>query len=391
MLPFALLLFSAPGSEPLSAQEPEAGPRGWIGVGIRALGECGPGSAGACGPAVVGSVILGGPADNAGIQPGDTLLAMGGREISRGPADPAFQQIRPGEPLTLRVARSGRRLEVRLTPRTHPDSLAVVRLRRAPPPAPDGEGAPPPALAPTGYGLALPEAVRRRPEQPGPGPEVRPAPGDREIALVRVVPTGQAGELSRGLVHARQEELREAMARARLEMTRAREAARSGLPSAQRLLAREVELRAARMAAEEWRSWIDDSLKAHLDAIHDSVLSVARQRLEAMAEARSAARSSRAAQTGSRDRIAGAELEGLRPELAEVLGGPGEGVLVLRVLARAPAYELGLRPGDVIVEAAGQAIGSVEELRRVLQAAGPGPVEVKWLRKGTEMTGRLER
>lgn len=384
-----LLLFTAPGAEPLSAQELEAGPRGWIGVGIRAHGECGPGSTGACGPAVVGSVILGGPADSAGIQPGDTLLAMGGREISRGPADPAFRQIRPGERLTVRVARSGRRLEIQLTPRTHPDSLAVVRLRRPPEPAPAGEHAPPPALAPTGYGLAVPDAVRR-PEEPGPDPAVRAASEDREIAVVRVVPTGQAGELSRGLVHARQQELRQAMARARLEMARAREAARSEMPAAERL-AREMELRAARRAAEEWRSWIDDSLKTHLDAIHDSVLSVARRQLEVMAEARSAARSARAAQLGSRDRIAGAELEGLSPELAEVFGGPGDGVLVLRVLAQTPAHELGLRPGDVIVEAAGQPLGSVDELRRLLQASGPEPVHVKWIRKGEEMTGRLAR
>jgi S1-C subfamily serine protease len=84
-------------------------------------------------------------------------------------------------------------------------------------------------------------------------------------------------------------------------------------------------------------------------------------------------------------------MEGLNPELSEFFGGLESGVLILRVLPQTPAAELGLRPGDVIVEAGGRAVSRVGELRSALQEAGQGAIEVKWVRKGTEITGHLQR
>lgn len=389
LVPF--LLAVAGHASPLAAQERGAEERGWIGVGIHADHGCGAVAGEACGPAVVGSVILGGPAHRAGIQPGDTLLALGGREIRRGPADPVLRSIPLGEPVTVEVARAGERLELEVVPRGHPDSLAVVRLHGPMPRLPTGEETSP-RPAPMAYGLAVPDALESLEGEALPGaPRIRiRAPDGRQFTVLRMFPTGRAGDLSRGLVHAEQEELREAMDRARLEMSRARDAVRSRREAMDRV-AREMELRAARRAAEQWRSWIDDSLRSRLDAIHDSVLFTARRRLADVAEARTRVRVVPGPAAGSRDRIAGAELQGLTPELAEFFGGHEDGVLVLRVLAQTPAAELGLEPGDVIVRAAGQTVGSVEEFRTVLRAAGTAPVLVKWIRKGEEISGRLAR
>lgn len=373
VLAAALMLGGRPGGPaPLPAQDAGSPPRGWIGVGLKAGDRCPAAGQDPCGPAVVGSVILGGPAARAGIQPGDTLLAVSERRIRRGPDDPAFRAIRAGEPVTVRVARDGERIRLRVTPRTPPDSLAVIRVRAPDPPPAPGQELPWPAPSP-GYVLALPDTAR-----------------EAERPVVRLVPVGRAGELTRVLGHARAEALRAAMAEARARMARRDE----GLAAARRI-AREMELQAARMAAEQWRSWVDDSLKARLDAVHDSVLSRARQQLEAMIEARARQRRGARLRTfptrgASRDRIAGAELQGLNPELSDFFGGLEHGVLVLRVLPRTPAAELGLRPGDVIVGAAGRRVTDAEDLRQVLRGAGDGRgVEVKWVRKGRELTGRL--
>lgn len=367
-------------ASPAGAQEDvAAAERGWIGVGLTAEAECAAAGRAPCGPAVVGSVILGGPAERAGIQPGDTLLALGGSAVERGPADPAFRQLRAGDSLRVRVARDGERLSLRIVPRSRPDSLAVVRLQTprpaGAPPAPDGREPPRPGVPGGGYGLALPEAVRPSGEPP----------------VVRVIPVGGSGDISRVLVNARTEALREAMEEARSDMTRPQR----DLATARRL-ARELEVQAARMAAEQWRTWLDDSLRVRLDALHDSVLARAREQLEAVVEARARARPEAAGRrpalrSTSRDRIAGAEMEGLNPELSEFFGGLESGILILRVLPQTPAAELGLRPGDVIVEAGGRAVSGVGELRSALQAADQGAVEVKWVRKGTELTGHLQR
>ena len=63
--------------------------------------------------------------------------------------------------------------------------------------------------------------------------------------------------------------------------------------------------------------------------------------------------------------IGGAKLESINEGLGKALGTKG-GVLVLRAAPGTPAYESGLRDGDVILKAAGRAVSSVRELRSVL-------------------------
>lgn len=87
------------------------------------------------------------------------------------------------------------------------------------------------------------------------------------------------------------------------------------------------------------------------------------------------------------NRIAGAELQPLNPELAAFFDGVERGLLVLQVLSATPASELGLRPGDVIVEAAGRPVASLAGFRRALmEQAAP---EVRWVRRGRPMADTL--
>jgi membrane-associated protease RseP (regulator of RpoE activity) len=88
-------------------------------------------------------------------------------------------------------------------------------------------------------------------------------------------------------------------------------------------------------------------------------------------------------------RVAGAEFLELTPELAEYFVGVQEGLLVLRVIPRTPASHLGLRDGDVVIEADGHPVRSIEIFRtRIVGAEGQG-IDVKWIRKGVESKGHL--
>jgi len=66
------------------------------------------------------------------------------------------------------------------------------------------------------------------------------------------------------------------------------------------------------------------------------------------------------------DGVAGAKVETINQGLAKTIGVKS-GVLVLRVGPGTPAYESGLRDGDVILRAAGRSVSSVRELRSLIE------------------------
>jgi len=71
----------------------------------------------------------------------------------------------------------------------------------------------------------------------------------------------------------------------------------------------------------------------------------------------------------------GVESAELTPELAQTFGLPKDarqGVIVTGVLARAPAAQAGIRPGDVIAQVAGQPVRGVPELLARIAALPPG-------------------
>ncbi len=66
--------------------------------------------------------------------------------------------------------------------------------------------------------------------------------------------------------------------------------------------------------------------------------------------------------------VAGAELSTINSDLARNLNlGVDHGVIVLKAPEGTPAARSGLRAGDIIVQAAGQDVGSVRDFRRVLE------------------------
>ena len=88
----------------------------------------------------------------------------------------------------------------------------------------------------------------------------------------------------------------------------------------------------------------------------------------------------------------GVEPNELSAELAETFGiQPVPGVIITGVLQNGPAAQAGIRPGDVIIQVAGQAVHSVPELLSRVSGLPPGqPAPFSLLRQGktlqTEVT-----
>lgn len=336
----------------LAAQEPPA--RGWLGVGVQEVMECRVRSAepDRCAKKlIVTQVVVDGPADEAGVQVGDTLLALDGERLDRGLAEAAFAGLRPGTPARLEVGRWSGRVAVRAVPAPRPTGSVAVRVA---------------------VGPGATRVVRRPTVGPVPSPETV-EPGRRLLIL-----RGDADGVY-------QVQLRDAEVEA----------------------APEPGLTPLYMAREGGR-YVRLDPGPQLRALQDSVFRAARLRLDSIQRTLAGDEERYAAlvegvrieapdgfgfdfgfRLGLGRSVAGAEFETLSPELAEFFDGADEGLLCLRVLSDTPAARLGLRPGDVVVEVAGRPVSRVDELRAALGRAAPRPIEVRWVRKGETMRGVL--
>lgn len=157
-----------------------------------------------------------------------------------------------------------------------------------------------------------------------------------------------------------------------------------------------------------------NALQRRMQEVHDSVLQTIQVRLDSLRLSRLALSDSVAAREARAQRehgvrapsavpapapdlpepgpgrLAGAEFQRLNPGLAPFFGDSPHGLLVLRVIPGTPADALGLRPGDVVVEAGGRKLEHPAELRQILGQAAAEGVKVKWMRKGKEMQGLFE-
>ena len=148
---------------------------------------------------------------------------------------------------------------------------------------------------------------------------------------------------------------------------------------------------------------VDPEVRA---AIHDSVMEIARTNLallkpleskQIMIGADSSLAGvdpggvSLAGLLGRSNAFAGVWLESLTPELAELFPGLDKGLLVLRVLPETPAEELGLRPGDVVVEVSGVQVRNLEELYAVASESlrNRRSLVLAWYRGGERLSGTL--
>ena len=133
--------------------------RGWIGVEIQEItpelaesfklpkvpsatdGPSGPGGqggssaqgagAGTARGAIIAGVMRGGPADQAGVKPGDVLLEIGGKPVTGSPGMlNLIAQLKPGEKANLTLLRAGKNIEL----------AVLIGKRPKPQPHPRGDG-----------------------------------------------------------------------------------------------------------------------------------------------------------------------------------------------------------------------------------------------------------
>ncbi|MFW6039500.1 MAG: PDZ domain-containing protein [Gemmatimonadota bacterium] len=372
------------------AEAPPAG-RGRLGLFLRIECDVDGEAAGECGSApVVTSVVENEPAAEAGVLPGDTLVALNGLDLGTWRGRRVLRRLEEGVPVRLEIGRETGRREVEVTPTSRPVAGRFdVNIERG-------------AWWPRETGEM--RVFRFRSDDGGtaefylsPGPEAPPAPerfvvfGEDESGELRLE-TGRPGIALR-TPDGRRIELAE-LAR------RASEVGGATVEIASVEVDGEVRHRIVLENAE---------LAERLQSVRANVLEEARVRIDSLRRRQSelARRGERApaaaaghayryrgrpagAPGAAEHRLAGAEFRPLTPELAEYFAVDA-GLLVLRVIPATPAHELGLRGGDVVVEVGGHETPDVHGFRRLVaeSAATGDDLDVKWNRKGVEMSGRL--
>lgn len=313
--------------------------RGWLGIGVRATMIC-PGSGERETEAVdsaecrrslmVEAVVEGSPAEEAGVQPGDTLLALDESALSDPGGGAALRALEPGEPVSLLVGREGGRERLRVVPAPRPPEAGPVNLVTP--------------LAPSTAGTVAvaPEIVLRWSrglqgvEQPRELARAVSSGGLRVDAEGRVYLQGEDGEL--------------------------------------------VVLRG-----------VDAS---RIRTLHDSVMQEVRDQIRRLRR-RAAVPDGPFSEASPPSRpgvfrAAGAEFRPLGPGLGEYFEGVDRGLLVLRVVPGTPASDLGLRAGDVVVEAAGRTTAHASDLRSAFGSLSrDDSLTVRWVRKGEAMEGTI--
>lgn len=323
---------------------------------------------------VVSSVIENAPAAAAGIQPGDTLIALNGISLKSERGRRALGELQAGVAVRLEVGRSGERRQFQVTPAPRPMAGQFdVNVRRG-----------------TWWPRETAEVrvFRFRNDDGGmaefyfsPTPQAPPAPegfvvfGQDEAGDLRLE-TGRPGVVLR--THdGRRIELAE-LARHAHDDTR---------------LKVEVESVEGNGSQVRHRIVLENAqLAERLESVRAKALEQARVRFDSLRLRRAEPDHPgfRFSAVAPEHRLAGAEFRPLTPELAEYFPVDA-GLLVLRVIPATPAHEIGLRGGDVVVEVGGRKMPDVNLFRRLVSeslAAGEG-LDVKWNRKGKEMAGRL--
>jgi hypothetical protein len=359
---------------------------------------------------LVASVVVGGPAERAGIVAEDTLLAIDGMSLASWEGRENLLNLTEGLPVRLDVGRGSGRVTISVVPEVRlPANYLTLR---APWAGPDE---------------AIPEVRVLR------VPDVRADIDALEVRLESLEEGGNAfvffrgdsaGELEVevGTPEMAQRYLEELLGRAGDAERRMRDMGRPFAQAGESPAARPDER--VRLGPPRY-VWEDVELARRLKKIRDASLESARERFDSLVRlhvavsvamkdtstgARSVTLGRRIARQGGRGvavsrsslpgelqalflsdrRVAGAEFRELTPELAEYFQGTEAGLLVLRVLPGTPAARLGLRDGDVVVQAGGQVCRNIETLRTIIESRdGSGSVTVRWVRKGALHSGVL--
>lgn len=363
LLALTALCAVARGDDP-----PATGGGAWIGVTTQALARPWPGSANYAGGGVtVSEVVPGGPAAEAGIEPGDILVRIASRTL-KSPADlvAAERTLEPGRPVQVVLARVGGRsvmtfsMEPGPVPGTSPPpvtnaaagsslpadaSAPISTVAAADTSVPAGARAASEASAaggisaPTGTGAAVGAAAATGTSTvAGAAPDVSAAPDASAASGAGATPGAGAAIGAAVAVGAG------AAAVAGGEPT----PAQSGITIAEPVPVPPLAVSGAEAAPDTVRP---DTSVADI-------------------------RTRGAAGLGMR-------CENLSLDLAAALGTkPGQGVLVLAVNTSSPADRAGIRPGDVISYAGTQPVVDVAGLDQII-ATAVSPLPITAVRKGT--------
>jgi serine protease Do len=131
--------------------------------------------------ALVNSVEKGGPAEKAGVEPGDIILKVDGREVTNSNSLPRIiTQIRPGTKVTLTVWRAGAQRDVAVTVAEMKEEAPAAQRRGAPVPKEKAK--------PNRMGLVLSDLT----------PEQRKEADVKAGVLVEDIPSGVRGNVQPG-------------------------------------------------------------------------------------------------------------------------------------------------------------------------------------------------
>lgn len=279
-------------------------------------------------PPVIVKVADDGPAFVAGMRAGDAIVGVNGLDITTEEAGRQFANIRLGVPMTFWLRRDGEELAVSVTPTTREAAFGE-----------DAEWVP-----------------------------IDPGPYDSLAAQMRLLFEGQL-RLQYALKDA-ELALRQAEMRLREDPSELRRA----------------EVQQLRLQIDSISTKLDES-QVEIRLQVDSLASRARLKIpEARVEAGPEIGRLRQEEGGIvsvySDAVAGARFEKLdeNSPLIDYFPGVEAGLLVVEVAAETPAALCGLRGGDVVLEANGEPLRSVAELRRQMH----GEVDLAFVRRGSK-------
>jgi membrane-associated protease RseP (regulator of RpoE activity) len=287
-------------------------------------------------PPMIDTVYQGGPAYVAGVMAGDVIIGVDGFDIMTEEGSRHFSSMRLGVPVTFWLRRDGEELALTVTPGTKEE--------------------------------AFPEDVL---EWVGPGAWVEPGPAAYDSLAVQM-----------RLLFEGQLRLQYALKDAEVAFRRAEARMREDPSERRRAEVQELRLQIDSITMKMVES--QGAIRLQVDSLAMRAwMTVPEARVEVRPEVGRVEPDESGLVNIYSDAVAGARFEELNEDspLIDYFPGVDAGLLVVDVVAETPAHLAGLRAGDVVLEANGEPVRTVAELRRRMR----GEVDLTFVRMGRKL------